>query len=188
MTEIIVNCPGCNRKFKIKGTEASFTTQNFTCPRCGYSAPFNVVFEWAKITSGNICGTSPQKVNVINKPASNSIKTTVANQCRGVPAIYTTDKHLIRQLKPGTFVLGRQSSDSQSDIRIAPDPYMSRSHALLTVVPRIDGNGMTCSIKAIKRESPVIVNNTPLRYGDIVILQSGDNITLGKTTITFCIR
>lgn len=184
---IIISCPGCNRKFKINGSEEMFAHQNFTCPRCEYSAPFRVIQNWARMTNGKFGKEEVQKAHTQDSTNTTPSKTKVVGGKSGTPIIYTTDKRFCQHLKIGTFTLGRLSSDSKADIRIAPDPYMSRAHATLTV-SGLGTNGIRCSIKPIKREIPVIINGAPLRFEDVVMLQQGDKITLGKTTIKFDIE
>lgn len=87
-------------------------------------------------------------------------------------------------LTVGEHVLGRQSADSRATIPLAPDPYMSRAHAMLSVsflsgqIPRITITGMNS-------QNIVYVNNARLYPGSTIELHPGDELLLGMTTVKY---
>lgn len=102
-----------------------------------------------------------------------------------VPGAFLVVKSLMRELRlhNGTFVLGRDSSDSTADLKLAPDPYMSRQHAVMKV--DTSGGKERYYIKSIKNENPVYVNRRPLPTSQMAALKHGDVLVLGQTVVEF---
>lgn len=84
----------------------------------------------------------------------------------------------------GNFNLGRRSSDSAAQIKLAPDMTMSRVHAAMRTVRTNDGK-INYQITTIKPENPVFVNGVMIEKGKICTLKLGDRIQLGETVLTF---
>ncbi|MGM9853597.1 MAG: FHA domain-containing protein [Muribaculaceae bacterium] len=84
---------------------------------------------------------------------------------------------------PGEHILGRDSSDSGAEIHVAPDIYMSRSHARLSVAVGPD-NSVQCSLTPLESANSIVVNSRALRTGEQTTLANGDRVLLGITGFT----
>lgn len=191
MAEIQVTCPGCSRKYLIRGTDEVLRREMFECTHCGLQAPFSVVQDWSLTFSKKKGGTQ-------SKPSQTTSSSEHKPEIQDVRHTLVTGRQILKgqraflnmpdfnrklEIHEGTWVLGRQSSDSSADIRLAPDAYMSREHALLEVKSR-DGR-MTYMLKALKTNNPVYLNKSRINSSDVVMLQPGDTIVMGRTTIKF---
>lgn len=184
MAEIQVICTGCSRRYKIKGSDETLRTQNFRCPACGFEAPFSAVQDWGETYFGKKKVKKAEKATVAKKNDGDHTMIKGRSVAYGQTATLNLPAYQIRiALKEGNFILGRRSSDSKADIKLAPDPYMSREHALLQVSR--DGMRMRYAMKALKAENPVFLNNSRLCPSDVVLLQPGDVLVMGQTKIIF---
>ncbi len=94
------------------------------------------------------------------------------------------------QLKDvGKMIVGRYDKDCLSDISIKNDEYMSRRSIEIEVVPQYDERrvvkGYFYKLRVLKATNPVLLNNAVLAEGDVVSLNFGDSIILGKTKFLF---
>lgn len=87
----------------------------------------------------------------------------------------------------GQFVLGRESSDSQATIKLAPDPYMSRSHACLTVAQSVSGASVV-TLTGMNPKNDIFINNKRIHPMEGVKLSPGDEILLGNTVVKYILR
>lgn len=104
---------------------------------------------------------------------------------RAVLQVYMQGKPIgtIQLPAQGNFNLGRSSSDSTAQVKVAPDITMSRLHAGMRVV--MAGGVQAYQITSVKNENPVYVNGAPVRRGQAVTLKSGDKLRLGNTEAIF---
>ena len=87
-------------------------------------------------------------------------------------------------LSIGQNTIGRKAQTSNATIQILTnDRTMSRNHAVI-YVENINGR-MQHTLKNWENKNPTCHNNTPLLADDQDILNEGDQITLGKTIVTF---
>ncbi len=90
-------------------------------------------------------------------------------------------------LKPGQYILGRDSSDSGATMRIAPDPYMSRRHAHLSVAVGVDGL-MRLTITGMNSQNDIFINSCRLYPGASAAVNPGDEILLGMTNLKYVVK
>lgn len=104
---------------------------------------------------------------------------------RAVLQVYMQGKPIgtIQLPSQGNFNLGRSSSDSTAQVKVAPDITMSRLHAGMRVVTA--GGVQVYQITSVKTENPVFVNGAAVRRGQAVTLKSGDKLRLGNTEAIF---
>lgn len=80
--------------------------------------------------------------------------------------------------------IGRKAPSSTADVQLAvEDKHMSREHISITVVKK--SNGYQHRIENITTRNHVFVNGNEMKAGEMLILQHGDVIRLGKTEIQF---
>lgn len=90
-------------------------------------------------------------------------------------------------LKPGQYILGRDSSDSGATMRLAPDPYMSRRHAHLSVALGVDGL-MRLTITGMNSQNDIFINSCRLYPGASAQVNPGDEILLGMTNLKYVVK
>lgn len=86
-------------------------------------------------------------------------------------------------LNIGKNIIGRNDPDCPSDIQLNDDTVSRRSVEIDVQIS--DRGGFMYQMKVLKVFNPVLHNNKRLEVGDVVILNYGDSITLGKTTLRF---
>lgn len=86
-------------------------------------------------------------------------------------------------LHMGLNTVGRADSDTPSDINIKNDPTISRRSVIIEVIPK--ENGFLFKMKVLRAANPVLHNDKPLMEGEIIYLNYGDSIRLGRTTLRF---
>ena len=84
-------------------------------------------------------------------------------------------------LKMGTNVIGRIAQSGKADIQITQDPYMSRRHLQIDVVKT--AHGIEHHLVEINSKNIIVLNGKPIQRNDILMLNFGDKLTLGKTDI-----
>lgn len=82
------------------------------------------------------------------------------------------------------FTMGRKSSDSTADVKLAPDLSMSRVHAGMRIVV-FQGGTKGFQITSAKDSNPVYVNGQPVAKGKAVNLKLGDRLRMGETDLVF---
>lgn len=89
-------------------------------------------------------------------------------------------------LKTGDNIVGRQASTSQATIQIAcGDRYMSRQHIRITVT-RVSLTQYRAVLSNYHNKNATCVDGQPVADGDLILLNDGDKIKIGNTTITYC--
>lgn len=187
MKRITMKCPGtCGKTYAVTISDEQFETQSWKCPNCGYTAPFKVIHQWK-----NPMPIPPEPpippVGEDNGDAAprtkrydpNANKTQVAHQM--VWQVAGGGARITIPLRPGRYIVGRKSSDSPANIKVAPDIYMSREHAILIVEPQ--GTKMTAKIAPKKPKNALYVNKRMLNINECVTLNTGDIIVMGNTTV-----
>ncbi|MCR4603878.1 MAG: FHA domain-containing protein [Prevotella sp.] len=90
--------------------------------------------------------------------------------------IFSRKKHILRE---GHNTIGRKDSQKHSDVEF-DDPEMSRQSVCIDALP---GNEFMFNVN--KSLNPVKVNGKVIYQGFCIKLRNGDEITMGKTNITF---
>lgn len=181
-----ITCPRCRRTFSLKTSNpASVMSKQFRCPKCGCSAPYSSLMSSAGVQDNpalhthivggglvqNSMGTFGEKKTRVTGQAMMGMKLSLVVESTGASF----------PLMPGTYILGRASSDSKATLKLAPDPYMSRQHAKLVV--KITTGPTLCELSGLTSTNPIFVNGKMLNLGHTVRLSSGDKILLGMTTV-----
>lgn len=106
-------------------------------------------------------------------------------QPKGVLQItYKGKSYGAKELPRGNpYTIGRNSSDSNAQLKITPDISMSRVHANMRTG---SSNGQPVyQISSVRADNLVYVNGSPIAMGKAYILKSGDKIVMGETTMVF---
>lgn len=190
---MIIKCPNCESLFNLRHK----ATKTFTCPKCKHKAPFQEIIDFSKSLEEN---DNPEIKETVaqSDQATRVVINNVGEKTMLVPglqlqvpksaSLQVTFKGVklceLQLPKTGNYNLGRRSSDSKAQIKVAPDMTMSRVHAAMRTVKGPDGNP-SYQITTIKPENPVYVNGKEIERGKICVLKSGDRIRLGETDLIF---
>lgn len=187
MREIKITCPRCHKSFTLKTQNPNAVMgKEFKCPKCGFSAPFR------RLMGGHVTDDPALHTHIAGGGLSQSagfgeMKTRIAGQAQmgmtGTMSLIVESTGMSFPLMPGTYILGRASSDSKATLKLAPDPYMSRQHARLVIDTSM--GKLQCQLSSLASANPIFINNKKIPQGSAVTLKSGDKILLGMTTIMF---
>ena len=178
MPSYIITCPVCRKQYKLTPKDPALLAQrSFECPNCSYSAPFTAL----------IIDLPTKQPDTRQNPVVNDGGETKVYHSNQLSRDYFTvmgGSRLV--LSPGSYIVGRKSTDSQSTLQLAPDIHMSRQHARL-VVQLVNGRLMA-QIVGLKTNNPVFVNNKPLPVGKAYTLRNGDRLQIGMTYVLFSLQ
>lgn len=169
MAKIIIICPNCHKKLSFSEVPG-FLDMLVECPICSYKAKASVYLSGRANESGkDNAGAATELVS------SDSTKAVGRGRLR----LISTGR--VFELKPGRNIVGRRANTGTADIQIEGDMYMSRKHVQIDVM---DDN---CEYRLVEISSKNIIqlNHTPIKRNDIILLQPGDILTLGKTDVVF---
>lgn len=169
MGKIFLVCPNCRTRLSFPDVPG-YKDKIVECPICHFKAKANV-YQGGSIAKGG--------------QGSNNDSTQVSGQMMqqkfdiGQIRVATTDQRC--PLNIGSNVIGRIAQSGKADIQITHDPYMSRRHLQIDVVKT--AHGIEHHLVEINSKNIIILNGTPIQRNDILNLQFGDKLTLGKTDI-----
>lgn len=193
---MIIQCPNCGRRFNLQRRPP----QMFRCPKCLYSAPFSEILN-AKSEeekeSEEVPANETQVVQIDGGEKTKFVEGLGGGMKTAfVPGLQATKTAFLQityngmnygtiRLPQGSkFYLGRKSSDSTAQIKLAPDITMSRVHAVMRTVRARTGETVY-QVTSMKQENPVFVNGRPIAKGMAYNLKSGDILKMGETTAAF---
>ena len=170
METIQIKCPCCGAVLKVK-MQPGIEGKSVTCPVCKQKSPFAAF--------GRPSGQKDEDKTVYPGEVS-------ANVNAGVLVKPGTGERFA--LKEGRNVIGRKSSVSSSDIQI-PLPNemkrMSKEHIVIDVKD-VPGRGLVHYASLYKEKvNPTAVNGEPLAFGECVVLNDGDRLTLPDADLIF---
>lgn len=88
-------------------------------------------------------------------------------------------------LEEGRNIIGRQATTSQATIQIPTrDHFMSRQHCVINITTLSDGRKKAV-ISNFQNKNDTSINGHKIGSGDAIILQDGNTITMGETTVTY---
>lgn len=188
MSEIKIKCPTCGKILRLADAP-NINQATFTCPVCKdkhmvgkcqryVDAPTteetrysgNQSGEETRIAGG--CANGGEKTRIYSAPQQPAIGSLIDASGR----VYT--------LRQGTNTIGRKADSSPATVQIVTDDrYMSRNHAIIEV--QQSANKTVHLLKNGANKNPSYLNGTLIAAGDQLVLNNGDRLQLGKTTLTF---
>lgn len=197
MNAIKIKCPTCGKVLALQD-KPGINSKEFTCPACKEK---HIVGNCQRVivkpkptiaseetqygstpnyaTGGEETQYSPAVSHAKGKEETDIIPTPIAKLG------YIVD-NLGKQysLSLGINTVGRKANSSSATIQIdVNDRYMSRNHAIIEV--RNAGGQIIHILKNGANKNPSYLNDQLLADGDQMILNNGDRIKLGMTTLTF---
>lgn len=169
MGKIFLVCPNCRTRLSFPEV-SGYQDKIVECPICHFKAKANVYQGGAAAKGGQ--GSDDEATQL---PGSMMQKKSDMGQIR----VATTNQRC--PLKMGTNVIGRIAQSGKADIQITQDPYMSRRHLQIDVVKT--AHGIEHHLVEINSKNIIVLNGKPIQRNDILVLNFGDKLTLGKTDV-----
>ncbi len=167
-----ISCPQCHVRLSVTNSKNE-AVKRIKCPNCG------------------------KQIDIRFK---RSVQEDGATQLGGVPTggetqlggavVHPMSCHLMLNgkkydLQIGRNTIGRKAKTSNADVQLETDDlYMSRQHAIINV-RRLPNGGITTSITNDQNKNATLVNGMELAKADEIVLNDGDQIKMGETTVTF---
>ena len=169
MGKIFLVCPNCRTRLSFPEVPG-YQDKIVECPICHFKAKANVYQGGAAAKGGQ--GSDDEATQL---PGSMMQQKSDMGQIR----VATTNQRC--PLKMGPNVIGRIAQSGKADIQITQDPYMSRRHLQIDVVKTV--HGIEHHLVEINSKNIIVLNGKPIQRNDILMLNFGDKLTLGKTDI-----
>lgn len=172
MAKISIVCPNCREKLSFNEI-TNWQEKTLKCPHCTFVAKATVFLMGAAAQGGQGADNdATQLPGSFAMPRNNEI---------GVIKVVASGRCF--QLKEGSNVLGRVAKSGTADLKICEDPYMSRRHLQVDVVKT--PHGLEHRLVEIDSKNVIVLNGRPIQRGDILKLNFGDRMVLGKTEVVF---
>lgn len=177
-----IKCPNCGAVLDVKNSKNE-SLKLITCPQCG--AQLRVKFAPPKPAANQqpldaetfvaTPKTQQQGGDTIlgKKPSEGHLRPVLSYMGRDYP------------LNIGENIIGRKAPTSQASVQIdTDDHYMSRQHARISVTSLPDGSKKVV-ISNFKNKNATAIDGMTLVDDDALILQPGNHILMGNTTIIY---
>lgn len=197
MNTIKIKCPTCGKVLTLQDAPG-INSKPFICPGCKEkhivgNCPRPIVKPKPAITSeetqyngasmANTGGEETQFGSSLSHHSNSEETQIVSSTVAKLGCIVDSLGHQYA-LAIGINTVGRKASSSPATVQIAVDDrYMSRNHAIIEV--QNAGGQIIHILKNGANKNPSYLNDQLLADGDQMILNNGDRIKLGMTTLTF---
>lgn len=174
MGVLSVVCPNCRSRLSIQELP-DIQDKILPCPICKYRAKVSV-YQIGQAGKGGLGAVDePTQLPI-------SMKQQIKYDVGQMRVIQTGQ---ICELREGGQVLGRLAQSGTADLQIGSDnyrdEYMSRRHVQIDVVRT--AQGIEHHLIEIGSKNIIQLNGKDIHRGDVIILNFGDKLTLGKTDI-----
>lgn len=189
--EIKIKCPTCGKILRLNDAP-NINASTFTCPVCKDKHRVGDCQRYEPLPStpsdetqiGGARQSSGGDETMVGRPKGGD-ETQVSHSPKPQAAGSLIDAvGRAYPLHHGVNTIGRRAATSPATVQIdTADRYMSRSHAVITVQQTA-----TKTLHVLKNganKNPSYLNGTLIGVTDQLILNNGDRLTLGKTTLTF---
>lgn len=169
MEKVFLVCPNCRTRLSFPNVPG-YKDKIVVCPICQFKAVAGVYQGGTAVQGGQ--GSDND---------STQISGNLMQQKFDMGQIRVASTNQRCPLNLGPNVIGRIAQSGKADIQITEDPYMSRRHLQIDVLKT--ANGIEHHLVEINSKNIIILNGTPIQRNDILKLQFGDKLTLGKTDV-----
>lgn len=168
-----LSCPDCGAKYTLKAPSLNAVRGKiFNCPKCACSAGYE------ELIPGLADEASEMPSRHIAAPEfSRQAARQMVNGAEGRLLLHVPTTGKTFGLSNGRYTLGRDSSDSRATVKLAPDPYMSRMHAMLIV------NANQARLTNQSNTSLITLNGNTIPFGRSANIAPGDTLVIGQTEI-----
>lgn len=174
MEKLRVKCPNCRSILEIEKTPG-VGDKMLTCPICRFRAKV-LEFQQQSVGKKQQAESSDDRPTMVNPGMMD----------RTIGSLYFGTKEFA--LHKGENTIGRKSMAGHAEVQICDehgevDMYMSKQHAVIII--REGPIGFQHILKPTRPKNPIKINSVPLTNEDIIVLQWGDELTFGRTTLRF---
>ena len=169
MGKIFLVCPNCRTRLSFPEVPG-YQDKIVECPICHFKATANVYQGGAAAKGGQ--GSDDDATQMSGNMMQEKFD-------MGQIRVASTGQRCPFNL--GTNVIWRIAQIGKAYIQITNDTYMSRRHLLIDVVKT--DHGMEHHLVEISSKNIIVLNGKPIQRNDILNLQFGDRLTLGKTDV-----
>ena len=169
MGRIHITCPECKKHLSFDEVPG-YQNMVVECPICHFKANASV-YQNKGTAKHNGAGVDDTPTQIVYAPTSS----VDVGQIR----VISTDE--VQYLNEGKNVIGRRAESGDADIKISNDMFMSRRNVQIDVLKK--PSGFEHRLVEINSTNSIKLNGAPVGRGDILVINYGDVITLGKTDI-----
>ena len=172
---IKVKCPNCGVILEVTNVNNELQ-RRITCPGCNKG----LIVKFPQ----------PQKEDAktqVNQGGGSTAedKTEIGGVKKGIMSCALECNGKTYPLEIGENSVGRKATSSSADVQIETnDLYMSREHILITV-RRLASGALKADVRNHKNKNATRVNGQQLQPSDAIVLNNGDKIRMGETTVVF---
>lgn len=181
-------CPDCGNDISLTPTLANKNLKA-QCKQCGTVVVYKAVESNANsddsdaTDDGSPAGHKPEgrkKTERLNPPSG-----ALRWKPKGFTERLLKRRDMVGRLKRGPNIVGRKSPDEISDIMIEGDKEMSRRSVEINVKEQAGVKDYIYELRVLRTTNPVFINGRPVALTEVVKLNYGDTIMMGKTSISF---
>lgn len=186
-----VQCPKCGVVLNVRNSKNE-TVKIITCPQC--KAKLGVKFkrhltqeplEALTFYADNLNNSSNGGVTLLDSKKDKGKTQLASGKSTAVRKAYLMADGKEYPLSMGENVVGRKAPTSQATVQIVTsDRYMSRQHAKI-VLTRMLGGKLKAVISNDQNKNISTIDGQDMLQGDALVLNDGDRIVMGKTTIIY---
>lgn len=201
-----IKCPSCGAILDVRNTKNE-SVKLIKCPKC--KATLSVKFKKQEPLEAHTY-LAPGKANngetqyagfkndgetQLGKPIndgetqlggySNSGETQIMSKVTPSKSAYLKVNGKSYPLRLGTNIIGRKATTSQATVQIdTPDRYMSRQHSKI-VVSKLPNGRLKSVLSNDHNKNISTIDGQDLLQGEQIVLEDGDQIVMGKTTVIY---
>lgn len=165
-------CPNCRSRLTVED-QPGLESKNLECPKCKFKAKVSVFMTGAASKGGHGADSESTRI-AIDAPGGHA---------PGRFRVVQTNEFI--QLRLGSQTIGRRVQTPRADLLIGSntysDPFMSRTHAMIKVLRT--NNSIQHRLHEIGAPNIIQVNGNDIPRGGVIVLHTGDKITLGQTVL-----
>ena len=170
---ISIKCPHCHVGLKVDEGKIPLDITSFKCPKCKQPIPISIL---SKENSEKSDDSVTQVLLPSSQKGSIGYLAVTANELTPEQTI---------PLHEGLMIVGRKTSSQLADIGIeTTDKAMSRIHIQIEI--KKDAKGVYKHFLSDNNsKNHTLYNSNYLKDGEIVVMNNGDEIIIGRTVLHF---
>jgi hypothetical protein len=181
-----IKCPQCGSVLSVLSVPG-IEGKNVTCPVCKYKGRFTT-FRAHVPNANQYPGEGEDHTQYGPIAGGGESPTEIKDSINILPGqLRVVATGSVFKLKPGRNVIGRLASKSSADIQLPTgmSKRMSREHIVIDV-KKVACKGLTAFVSLCKElVNKTFVNGNELVYGDVIVLNDGDTITLPDMKVKY---
>ena len=183
MSEIKIKCPTCGKVLRLNEM-TNINAASFTCPVCKEKHVVGNCQRYNSAPQPSAPASEETQYGGAGSLQTGRDETRIGVAPQAKVGMLVDANEATYQLAIGFNTIGRKAASSTASVQIATDDRtMSRNHAVIEV--RNAGGQLLHILKNGANKNPSYLNNALVGQGDQLILNNGDRLKMGNTTLTF---